>query len=656
MGDPEPMRAWHDMAMTTPTTVNKRPSRRGRSGSGKHAKPGGAARPAPESGAPAAGGGGPGGSAPGRRRRRRGPVKEATPSAAKVLAEARPPTLDQAAEVPMTPAEVARMKATLRFLREHRETLKLKVNAAEDLLLNGRREPTHRGLCQHLLSKLDRARVLSASERLPPAQATELLGGIVRFAPEIPYVVRFLQCVKASEDRTQTAAALTQALEQLDFKEASAAQMRDILLLIVEVFPPAELPVFAFSLLNREAFRSAFDRSSEGWPESLSALLLPLRAFHRALLAERGQRQKRQGRDRERLSLAEVKEGARLLLGASPASLLELGEGVRRRLFDVGCEALSDATSNGAPDSLMALFRGLGFRDPDARSSAALRLAGSLLRAHREKLARQVLRAEVEAGGEAREARQWLEALDGARIGNVAFERRRRGQGQGPGAEPALPADRWQRGWHVPTQQDVLVRLGPAEPAEARVAGLEALRSHAELRRRALFPSITPLVEAALEPQGNHPQGNHPQGNHPQRSDPPYIALGWRGPPLSSRVERGAGSAEQIVSWCTEACLLLGALAAAGLELPDAALHRFSVSELSGDRGGGLSTRLWLSDLWGARELTPSAAQASHLVLARQFCTHLLGGLDLDVLSAESGVALQSSSSIGELIEILRRL
>src|SRR5688500_5210183 len=98
--------------MTTPASINKRgPSRRGRGGAASHGKPGGSSgAQVPGSGAPIAGGGGRGGPAPaGRRRRRRAPVKEAAPSAAKVLAEAQPPTLDQAAEVPMTPAEVARM-------------------------------------------------------------------------------------------------------------------------------------------------------------------------------------------------------------------------------------------------------------------------------------------------------------------------------------------------------------------------------------------------------------------------------------------------------------------------------------------------------------------------------------------------------------------
>lgn len=203
-----------------------------------------------------------------------------------------------------------------------------------------------------------------------------------------------------------------------------------------------------------------------------------------------------------------------------------------------------------------------------------------------------------------------------------------------------MPTDRWQRGWHVPTQQDVVVRLGVAEPPEARAAALEALRSHAELRRRALFPSVTALVEAALEPATR---------------EPPYIALAWEGPVLSSRLERGASSAGQVAAWCTEACLLLAALAAVGLELPDAAPQRFSVSDLSGGRAAP-STRLWLSDLWGVREADSSVAQASHGVLARELCAQLFGGLDQDVLSGENAAALRAASSIGELVEILRRL
>ena len=45
------------------------------------------------------------------------------------------------------------MKANLLFIREYRKPLRIKVNAAEDLMLNQVREPEDRGLCLHLLSK-----------------------------------------------------------------------------------------------------------------------------------------------------------------------------------------------------------------------------------------------------------------------------------------------------------------------------------------------------------------------------------------------------------------------------------------------------------------------------------------------------------------------
>ena len=89
-----------------------------------------------------------------RGRKRRGRKKAATGSAAEVLAQ-KPETVDlqKSAEEPLSPKEVAALREHFRFLREHRKELRLKVNAAEDLLLNGVREPTHRGVCQHLLGK-----------------------------------------------------------------------------------------------------------------------------------------------------------------------------------------------------------------------------------------------------------------------------------------------------------------------------------------------------------------------------------------------------------------------------------------------------------------------------------------------------------------------
>ncbi len=119
------------------------------------------------------------------RRRRQGPK---TPdSAARVLSK-KPKPVDlrkDDVEEPLSAREVAALREHFRFLQENRRELRLKVNGAEDLLLNGVREPTHRGVCQHLLSKVERGAVLSASERLAPAAAARLLAGIIRFSADI---------------------------------------------------------------------------------------------------------------------------------------------------------------------------------------------------------------------------------------------------------------------------------------------------------------------------------------------------------------------------------------------------------------------------------------------------------------------------------------
>lgn len=611
-----------------------------------------------------------------RRRRRRSqsksqPSKEqakpAPVSAATVIAEARAPSLDKKSpEAPMSAAEVARMKVTLRFLREHRHTLKLKVNAAEDLLLNGRREPTDRGLCRHLLSKLERSRVVAAAEKMAPAQATEFLAGIVRFAPEVPYLVEFLRSVKASAHPRQAAAALTQALERVDFAETSGAQMRDLLQLVVDVFPASELPVFVFSLLSEAAFRTAFDRSSEGLPSSLAELLVPLRGLHGSL-ARRGGR-----RSEQRLSLEQVREGALLMLGASRESLDELSELVRRQLLEAGADALGRVEGRASPqvlsESLLGLFRSLEFRDAALRAEVVRALASALLRAGAESAAVELLRAELAALSDPRWAQHWLSALGGTRVGELALERRRhprrRRHGRGRDAESHVSdaasediaqadavqadavhpdavhpdavqadavqpdavqpnaerpeADRWQRAFHIPTQREVLVRFDDAGGS---------LRAHAELRRRALLPGVAPVVVEAFA------------------ADRPHLALAWQGPPLPRRLSSlRRDSSELVLSWCREACLLLGGLAAQGLALPDANLARFSADE---------SDRLWLVDLWLLGESTPAQALSAQLELAKHFCRELLGALEREVLSTAAVNALAAAQHFPALLSAL---
>src|SRR5690606_38781563 len=106
--------------------------------------------------------------------RHRGKKKPEGLNAVQALKRAEP-TVERVkgpAEEPLTEDEVRHLKEAFRFLKDHRSVLKLRVNASEDLLLNGKRDPTHRGVCQHLLSKVEKVKVLGASERLPPKEAT----------------------------------------------------------------------------------------------------------------------------------------------------------------------------------------------------------------------------------------------------------------------------------------------------------------------------------------------------------------------------------------------------------------------------------------------------------------------------------------------------
>jgi hypothetical protein len=560
----------------------------------------------------------------------------------------------------MSPAEVARMKATLRFLREHRQILKLKVNAAEDLLLNGRREPTHRGVCQHLLSKLDRARVIAASERLPPAEATELLAGIVRVSPEVPYSLRFLQCVKASANRAEAAAALTQALERLDLRETSPAQLRDILLLIVEVFPAEQLPLFVLTLLDREEVEAAVERARESFPDALARLLLPLGALHASIgraISLRTGAPTRAGPQRgggstrasdparrkggERLARESVEEGARLLLESGGIS--ELAEPLRRRLLSIACDAVAHAPRDrrdvAAAESLVALFRSLSFRDPAARTAAAWRVVGALLAAGRDPLARRVLGEDLEGSADAERARRWVSLLAGQRIGRVALERpRERDQGRrndrapnGHAAGVASDAERWQRGFHLPTQREVLVR--------AALAPAEALFEHAAVRRRAALPGIAPIVDDVASSAA-------------APGELVVFAVFLAGPTLESRVERGA-NAELVVGWCREAVRLLHALELAGIELPDASARRFNVDA---------SDRLWLTDLWGAVGRNGAAVSlcagaptraSAHVEHARAVSVRLLGALSTDITPAAVAARITAAVTAPELLDAL---
>ena len=559
------------------------------------------------------------------RHRRRFKKNRSGPSPVGVLSQAQPERPLDAAPVdaPLTPQEASRMKEHFRFLREHRHTLKLRVNATEDLLLNGSREPTHRGVCQHLLDKVERARVLVVSERLPAAEATRFLAGILRFAPEIPYVLRFLECVRGSASGEQAATALSYALRHLDFAETSSAQLRQILTLIVEVFPPREMPLLLLSLLSGAPFRKALDRSADALPASLADMVLPLRAARAALFRDEHPRAER-GDGGPRHAAPDLERGVLLLLGSAIPGLLELETAQRRRLFELGSEAMGrTTTAQQALERLEALMQSLSWPNEGERVSAARRLIGAALAANQTGRARSLLDHELGQRPNAAPFAQWRKLLDAPRVGSIALEppegRGDRGQRE-PGAKSALPPPgRWYRGWYVPTQTSVRIRYGESSEEES-ILGL------VRLWQRVLVPGVERVVE-------------HGGGERP------YLALRVAGRSLARALEepRGIDSAT-CREWSLEACQLLSALSRCGVELPDADPHRFSV-----DYAG----RLWLVDPWGAEGRAPEAADRAHARHAQRLVARILEAARTSPLPAAAREALNQAETFERIVELL---
>src|SRR5690348_5422705 len=102
-----------------------------------------------------------------RRRRRRGARDGKPRPAPSIVPEASALRGPGAGGDVLAPDEVAEMRQHLGFLRTYKELLRLKLNAAEDLLVNGQREPSDRGVCRHLLGKVDRAVIERALAREP---------------------------------------------------------------------------------------------------------------------------------------------------------------------------------------------------------------------------------------------------------------------------------------------------------------------------------------------------------------------------------------------------------------------------------------------------------------------------------------------------------
>lgn len=538
-----------------------------------------------------------------KKRRRRGPPGEGS-SLAAVLSSSRPIDTTKSADTPLNREEAAAMRQHFRVLREFRRELRLKVNASEDLLLNGIRDPEHRGLCQHLLAKVDRASVLAAVERLDPAGAARLLEGVLGFAPQIEYVLLYLEAVKKTASQARATRALSQGLKQIDFSQVSSGQMRRVLDLIVELFDAGQHPHLLLGLLESRKFRTAFDESVADLPEPLARLVVPLRAVQEQVLhAKPG-----------RGGTAELLSGVGLLLKANEEVLVRYPADIRRKLFEIGLLACEEHEQQ-AHRSLRALVD--SFPAPDrTQSELGITLARHLLAAERDEEARKLLNALADRYPDFQLPGRWLAALDMPRVGRFSLADRSPPSGKAAGS--------------ARLQALFLATMRPAWIwiAEGRLE--QPAASAAELHGRLCLPGVVPLLGSGRSEQGRF-----------------YYAVPSAGQKLNRALGRKSEPAfHTVLRICGECAALLGSLAAAGVMLPDARLERF---DLEGE------SRLWLVDLQGAVQGDVNSAGKSHVELARGFFRAVLERSRQGNLSGRLLRAVEEAPDCAELARIPHR-
>jgi hypothetical protein len=547
----------------------------------------------------------PGGGRRKRSRRRRGGGPETPDSAAQVLSK-KPKPVDLKREdvgEPLTPQEQAALREHFRFLRDNRKELRLKVNAAEDLLLNGVKEPTHRGVCQHLLGKVERGAVLSAAERLAPAAAAKLLAGVIRFSADIEYVLLFLEKIKLSSSPAEATAALSQGLQRIDFDKVSAAQMRRVLNLVTELFDERQRPALLLGMLESRSFRHAFDSSISDLPEALAHLVLPLRAAQAVILHGRA----------NPFDSETLRDGLHLLLDLDDKILLRHPLEVRRRLFGFGLQACS-APDHRLHRSLRMLLTSLPTSDRH-KAELALALARHFMAAEQEAEARKVL--EVLAGEypDCPAPARWLGFLDAERLADIAL------LDEPAGLKDALGQHARRAGIDVGTLRAVWIQIGNPEHADSH-------ETTAQLLSELCIPGVPPLLASGTTPAGE-----------------PYFVVAASGlelePELLGKLE--AGDALEL---CRSAVEVLAALATAGVQLPDASLRRFTREP----RGA-----LLLTDLAGAKRVEVEAAAAAHLKLARELCQLVLGEARRYLVPKDVVEAVSAARSCAELARSFAR-
>ena len=569
--------------------------------------------PAPEDGQPKKPsaprpGGGPGTT----RKRRRGGRKrrKAVPNrgpVAKALAQGAEKDSEQRDEASLSAQEAREMQGHFTFLRMHRKVLRLKVNAAEDLLLNGVHEPTDRAACLHLLGKVDRSSVISACARLEPAAAAKLLTGIVLFSSDIEYVLLLLEKFQLSAPPEDATAALAQGLERIDFDAVSSGQMRRVLSLIVELFGEHERPELLLGLLESRSFRNAFDKAIEGLPEPLAALVVPLRAAQAVILHGKP----------NRYASRDLARGVGFLLSGSAASLRRRPSRVNQRLATYGMQACGGADHPYHRQLETLVLDGFSKRER-LRGKLGLTLARHLLADGYDGAATRILKELVRDHPDFDDPKRWLARVQHpARIGRFAPE------DTAPARQDALSHHERRPGFWLATMQPAWVQVG-------REAHVDTMTGAAQVLSAVSIPNLVPLLDSGTMDEGD-----------------PYFVTPNPGRPLDAVLGESRGvDLGEAIRLCLEGAVLLSALAAVGVAMHDADPARFAL---------GAGGAVWLVDVSGAVQGSAESAGTANLGVARDFCSRVLSNSTRFLVPGDLTASIESAGSCHELVRTLAR-
>jgi len=501
---------------------------------------------------------------------------------------------------PLTPAEVAEMTHHLAFIRTYKDALRLKLNATEDLLVNGQREPADRGVCRHLLGKIDRTVIEGAIGREPlhsnPAARARMLAGAIRLTADPSVLLTYLETLTHVRSHAEAAQAFGEIVARLDFESVSASRLGRLLQVLVETFTGPERVQVLFSLLAGAAFARAFDAALPTLPPAVVEAFGPLRAVHR----------RASGGPAEQDSAVLLRAGVEQLVSAPDAILRGYAEPLRITILEL---TLDDVVPPEVADRAAGVLLASVPHGDRTYSRLVVRRAAQLLARHADDRARAVLEDLRRAQPGYHLAERWLEALDARRLGRIALR----------GTAPER--GRLVAGFWLDAQKPVWIRTAPAADADRLVR-------EAALQGELTLPGIAAVVE------------------HGVASGNAYVAIAANGQPLRPPADGGAPAAGVAIAAAT--LRILHALALAGVLLPDAEPERFLLIPES--------ATVTLADLDGAEQADVERAVAGMRTLGHGVVDRFVTDIATRRLPAAVARALEAARAdapLGPLVQAL---